>query len=623
MDGLFSQWLRKDEPKGLEGAKRRILGEEDMSDALRRQRAQRAEKQASDGIDNFRQQLKVPGKIAKAYDKQVDDAIALPNPGEKPKPESRDFSRTTLLQPESKPGRIPGHELGSSAKTAADLNNIIDERSKLREKYEADMKAIDLNESNVNEEAASRRKIIDSLVQSIGSGTTMEQLRDRFIALAARAATQPRKVRAGKGARSITSDDRDAILNEDNIKRLVDGYGDGSWEQMKTFGDSMKMFKSAMEDSEWDDVAKRWYGHQSSDIQKVFQSAGDLGAKDGGSRMHFNGFDENGQKIAGRANSPLRTLALAKVFLQQGGLDGYTGLPLEFDHMEPDHIRGFSQKVNGRTPGAADRMMADHPDNWIWTSTGINNIKSNDALPDFIEKLKNMSPKKLEKLMSGSTLNLQDEGQRYLADDTTDFARSFITQYEDDEGPVNILSDTLTQSIIDQRQGYQDTMIQSLQDAGAQVDQSRLLTDIFAAGGVVPKQHRLNLPSQNKEDIRERSQARLGDNAQREMYRLMVGQPPERQAQISRAWTSSWKEAIQIIRDQFALYDNGENFTNQDLVLGDEDPETGLSPMKGGPTLRKLFGMLIAQKLGADGEAIQKRISVNEMFDVITLGDLL
>ena len=141
--------------------------------------------------------------------------------------------------------------------------------------------------------------------------------------------------------------------------------------------------------------------------------------------------------------------------------------------MEPDHIRGFSQKVDGKTPPVEDRMNADHPDNWIWTSTGINNIKSNDPLPEFLDKLEKMTPKKQKSLMSNKTLNLQDEGQRYLVDDTTDFARSFVVPYTDDQGTVNILSDTLTQEMIDERQSQQDELIKSLQDMGAQVEQNR------------------------------------------------------------------------------------------------------------------------------------------------------
>jgi hypothetical protein len=281
-------------------------------------------------------------------------------------------------------------------------------------------------------------------------------------------------------------------------------------------------------------------------------------------------------------------------------------------------------------------MMADHPDNWIWTATGLNNIKSNNTLPDFLENLQGMNQKKIDSLMSNDTLNLQDEGQRFLADDTTDFARSFVTPYEDEQGSINILSDTLTQGIIDQRQGQQDGMIRSLQDMGAQVDESRLLTDIFAAGGQVPTANRLNLPSQNKKDVRERSQARLGDNAMREMYRLMVGKPPQEQAKIARAWKQSWEESIQDIRDLFAKYDETQkggtldsvDYGRDDIIMGDNpafEKGDSIIPqiMKGGPMLRKLFGLKMANLLGKDGEAVRDKIRVNEMFSEVDLQILL
>ena len=585
---LFSEWLKREQgivdPVGLDAAKKRILGE-----------------------NMTPEQIEAKRKDSEAL--QRGDMSALSR--------DRELESTTLTGKQSAPGRMPGHEVGSSTKTAADLNDVINQREEKMKQYEREMKQLDEQEGSINQESTNKRKMIDDLLGSINQGTNMEQLRDRFIALAARASTYPTKVRAGKGARSIVTDDRESLLQPENIKRLKDGYGDGSWDQMKTFADSMKILKGAMGDEDWDNVAKRWYGYQSPDIQKVFQSAGDLGNKDGGSTMHFNGFDENGQKIAGKASDIRRTLALAKVFLQQGGLDGYTGRPLEFQHMEPDHIRGFSQKWNGKTPSKEDRLMADHPDNWIWTSTGINNIKSNDAMPDFLDKLGGMKKGKIDSLMSNQTLNLQDEGQRYLTDDTTDFARSFVTPFTDDEGTVNILSDALTQDMIDEKHGQQDTMIKSLQDMGAQVDESRLLTDTFAAGGSIPKSMRLNLSSQNKEKIRERSQTKLGDNAMREMYRLMVGKSPQEQAKLSRAWTRSWDESIQEIQDQFKMSDNGQDFTNPNLVLGDG------GVMRGGPSLRKLFGLKIAEILGKDGESIRNQIKVNELFSEFDLETIL
>jgi hypothetical protein len=632
--GMFSDWLKKDEPKGLEGARRRILeGMEDLTNTQRQNVKDAIDKKIGLGKTpqgkERKRNIEVPGQeLAQAVDK-VSGATqrATYNPDEDKTPSQplkidpdsnlqtpQVDDRIESLKNESMmnnpgEGRVAGHDLGSSKRTAADLNKVIEERESLRKKYEDDMKNIDTQEGIINEEASSRRKMIDQLIMNIGDGSSSEQLRDRFIAIAARAATYPKKVRAGKGARSITSDDREALIQESNLKRLADGYGDGSWEQMKKFAGSMRILQNAMPDDEWDRVAEKWFDSQANNIKSVFEGAGSLGAKDGGATMHYGGVNPDGTKIGGTANNRVRTLALAKVFLQQGGLDGYTGLPLRFEHMEPDHIRGFSQLVDGQKPGREDRMMADHPDNWVWTSTGVNNIKSNDALPQFIEKLQGMDQEKIDGMMSSDTLQLQDEGQRYLTDDTTDFARSHVLQFSDENGTVNILNDTLTQSMIDERQGQQDGMIKSLQEMGAKVDQSRLMTDMFAAGGQVPKQFRLNLPSQNKEAIRERSQTKLGDNAMREMYRAMLGKPPEQQAKIARAWLQSWDESIQEIKDQFKLSDEGQDLTNDQVVTADD------GVMKGGPTLRKLFALKLKELLGDEADDIVNTINVREMFD--------
>ena len=535
----------------------------------------------------------------------------------------KELSKATVSGSNSeKPGF---HELsGSSSQKVDEFERIIDNRRKTREEYEEKMRGHQEDEDNATLPLRKQREMIEQIVMDIGDGSDIDTLKEKMIALSARAMATPQKVREGKGQGSITSTDRDALLNPAARKTLEDGFGDGSWEQMKVFGDSMKILKEAMEDGEWDKVAEKWYGNQSDKIKQVFDGAGDLGSKDGGTNNHFAGFDENGRKIAGKSSNRARTIALVKTFLQQAGLDGYTRHPLRFENMEPDHIRGYQTKLNGQNPTVEDRFNADHPDNWVWTGVGLNKKKSNDTVPDFLKKLDSMKPADQRNLMSDDVLQLQEEGVRHLRGDSTDFAESHIQEYEDEEGKVNIISPTMTMEMIEERQNQQLGLIEELQSRGGQIESSRIMNDMFAAGGSIPKEGRLGLASQNKTDVRERSQARMGDGVIREMFASMVGKEPAEQAKISRGWTKSWKDSLEIIKRNFGLYDAAQKdgldsveYDDNDLIFKDnelfaQDKSKIQQIIRGGPTLRKLMRRELSNNLGDSVANVVDKISVNE-----------
>jgi hypothetical protein len=78
-----------------------------------------------------------------------------------------------------------------------------------------------------------------------------------------------------------------------------------------------------------------------------------------------------------------------------GGKDGYTGFDLDPRFMELEHIVGTSEMIrqeNGtmRPPTLEEYRQREHPDNWIWTSTGINSFKGERPLLETLDKLNGM-----------------------------------------------------------------------------------------------------------------------------------------------------------------------------------------------------------------------------------------
>ena len=543
-----------------------------------------------------------------------DEADAEPDPLDELLASIRD--KTSVLEDESDENTTSFAEMSSDGGLVDKINDILNQRDKQRKEFERILQESYQTEQQLNAPLKRARQMIDNVIENIPDEPTRENLKNKFIAVAAIAATFPKsKVRSGSGARSLLAEERELLLNPENMQRNLDGFGDGSWDQVHAYGDSMKPLKSSMSDKEWDGVAQLWWDSQPKEIRDRFEGAGGLGGK--GKENHYAGVDSKGNVKKGKANNKARTMALVKTYLQQGGLDGYTGLPLRFEHMEPDHIRGFSSKIGGVEPTEQDRFNADHPDNWIWTSVGVNNIKSDLDMQGFIDSIQKEKKGKKKEDLKIRDLLFQDEGVRYLTDDTTDFAKSFVEEYVAEDGETyNVLSDSLNSKMIEEREKQQLDLIKSLQDQGAQVAESRLLKDIFAAGGQVPSRYRLGLPSQNKEDVRERSQVRMGDNAIREMFSVMAGKPKEEQAQIQRAWLESWRESLDTIKDNFSKYDRGEDYDRDDFVFQPEPDASGRQVIRGGPSLKKLFQQSLLNKLPEEvGQRIAKQIQFRESIE--------
>ena len=80
-----------------------------------------------------------------------------------------------------------------------------------------------------------------------------------------------------------------------------------------------------------------------------------------------------------------RALLVWRVYLEQGGVDAYTGLPLDLESMDLEHVVALKNNDNGE-PTEEDIKNREHEKNHVLTSSRANQRKSSMAMNEFIEK---------------------------------------------------------------------------------------------------------------------------------------------------------------------------------------------------------------------------------------------
>jgi hypothetical protein len=89
----------------------------------------------------------------------------------------------------------------------------------------------------------------------------------------------------------------------------------------------------------------------------------------------FNGYDTDGNPTFG-APSKTRGVFLLKRWMEQGGLDPYTGEKIDIRKAEPEHLFSFSEA--GKTG-----VSGDQPNNLLWAAPAPNNLKKDYTFPEF------------------------------------------------------------------------------------------------------------------------------------------------------------------------------------------------------------------------------------------------
>ena len=155
-----------------------------------------------------------------------------------------------------------------------------------------------------------------------------------------------------------------------------------------------------------------------------------------------------------------------RIYLEQGGRDyAYTGLPLDIQAMDLEHVRGFNNK-DGGNPGKEQWEQRENDDNMTLINSNINQKKVDLSMKDFFER--EVDPHKdkseedfggIEKLFEkqnqigsvGDELSktLLGEGGKGLGDTVT--KEVLIQHFSDDDGRFNDLREEFRRVATDEK----------------------------------------------------------------------------------------------------------------------------------------------------------------------------
>ena len=204
-----------------------------------------------------------------------------------------------------------------------------------------------------------------------------------FLASMAHAKTFEGRVNAGAGKNNLGyADVQNLMANRD---RLIEGYGDGSPEHIKKFVDSVRSIEVSDEfvDASYDVLPETF----KKSLKGKGQVTGDKYVSDDKAHkdMHYLGKNPDGTAKRGMASTNDRAKLMWKIYLEQGGRDAYTGLPLDIQSMDLEHVRGFNNKDGGK-PGKEEWEQRENDDNMTLINSNINQTKVDLSMKDFFEQ---------------------------------------------------------------------------------------------------------------------------------------------------------------------------------------------------------------------------------------------
>ena len=179
-----------------------------------------------------------------------------------------------------------------------------------------------------------------------------------------------------------------------NKENLIEGYDDAKPEKVEKFVRSVRKNKVS------EKFVKESFDTLPPALKKYLKGAGQAGKKvgdkhflgyqrnDGTTTSNINDSDiklENGKPIPvrGKIPSPDRALLVWRIYLEQGGVCAYTGLPLDLESMDLEHVVGIQNKDKG---DPKDHILErENERNHVLTTSRMNQRKKDKNMNEFFE----------------------------------------------------------------------------------------------------------------------------------------------------------------------------------------------------------------------------------------------
>lgn len=263
------------------------------------------------------------------------------------------------------------------------VKNTVQDRitdPEIKKEVEQDIK----EEEIINEEILSKIPSLKELSSDLQEG---------YKQLLARGHLFGRRSNAGFGKNNFGIKDRDTLVA--NKENLLKGYNDAKPELVEKFVRSVRSAKVS------EDFVRESYDTLPPKLKTYLKGAGQAGKVVG--KNHFIGYekedgsitsnieeskkDENGNPIPVRGSIPNtdRARLVWRIYLEQGGMCAYTGLPLDVESMDLEHVVGIMNKDKG-DPSEEDLLNRENERNHVITTTRANQRKKDLNMNEFYER---------------------------------------------------------------------------------------------------------------------------------------------------------------------------------------------------------------------------------------------
>ena len=266
------------------------------------------------------------------------------------------------------------------------------------------------------EEKKQREALIKSL-ESLRDAPIPKEQKDRIALAQAIGSLYGSRKNSGAGIMNLGENDRDMLIK--NEKMLAEGYDEAEPKKVEKF------VRGARHYSVPESVVRDTFKTLPKKIQEALARKGKVGDSINDEEVggHFNGYkaidpktkkeyttsDVNDPNIEGWSDPPdtdkltvvrgntgnaARAMLVWRMYLEQGGVDAYTGLPLDLESMDLEHVVGYNITYKNDPPTNEDFRNREHERNQVLTSSAVNQQKSDQSMQNFsknnVDPLKDM-----------------------------------------------------------------------------------------------------------------------------------------------------------------------------------------------------------------------------------------
>ena len=269
--------------------------------------------------------------------------------------------------------------------------------------------------ADFEEDIKKEEKLKKELRELRDSISTIEgDFKDRAATLVAIGHLYGRRENSGFGKNNLGLADRDQLFK--NKENLMELYDDAKPDLVE------KGVRKVRKNKVSEDFVNESFDTLPKPLQEALSRKGKVGKP--ADKKHFLGYekedgsitsdvndpdikkDENGKPVIKRGGLPSKDRArlIWRIYLEQGGIDAYTGLPLDLESMDLEHVVGFKNDDDGE-PSMDDYLNREHEANHVLCSSRANQLKSDSSMKDFFESkvdiLKDKTPEDFERMEKG------------------------------------------------------------------------------------------------------------------------------------------------------------------------------------------------------------------------------